>query len=314
VVVEPVALRGARLAPLSYRDAGFADGDRGLTAGGVEVAARTWLGDRRYPTSAALLLLHHPELARFFPSYELAATSNEDQWRNGVQTAGYVSRWLKELAAQKVCRLVRSRWGMDHATAALYRAALDEYGAAGAGPARDAAVARARRAVLHVDRHLEAPEGVFSPLEKALLSWTEDLVVRPHDAYRREAELRDALDAANRREIAAGLRCLDASPNLDEEAARARLLHHQVSELVLCIGHRDGLCRVATILRLEGEEAQGSRHGILGLLRDLGVDEAVTTLNELTANPGLAQAVRQRLGSEKRVDVAAAEAASSGEF
>jgi hypothetical protein len=314
VVVEPAALRGARLAGGSWEEPGFADPDRGLTVGGAETAAWGWARGRHFPTAVAQLLLRHPELARFFPSYELALTTNEDQWRNGVQTAGYAGRWLKELAAQKVCRLVRGRWGIDHSTAALFQAALEEYGAGAAGARRDAAVARARRAALHVDRHAEAPAEVFSPLERALLSWTEELVVRPHGAWRREGELRAALDAANQREIAAGVRRLDASPALDEAAARARLLHHQIAELTLAIGHRDGLCRLATILRLEAEPARGSRPGIHGLLRELGVDDAVATLNELTVNPALANAVRRRLGSEPKVAVAAAEAAASGEF
>jgi hypothetical protein len=322
VVVAPATLRGARVPRVSYEDPRFADRDRGLTVGGVHMAAWTSASGRHSPSNLALLLLHHPELARFAPSYELPLTSNEDQWRNGVQTAGYVSPRLKELAGQKICRLVRSRWAIDHFTLAMYRANLNEYsaGAAATGQAREAAVAWARDAVLHAGHHTEAPKGVFSALERSLLSWTEDLVVRPHNAYRREAELRAELDRENQREIAAGLRRLDTSPGLQEEAARERLLHHQIAELSLLIGHKDAQCRLATILRLESEKPSqavapfGPRPGLHDQLRELGVDDAVLSLNELTVNPAAAASVRERLASEEEAELSAADTASSAEF
>lgn len=313
VVVAPARLRGARLPRVSYEQAGFTNRDRGITVGGIQMAAWTSTPGRHGPTNLALLLAHHPELARCAPPYELALASNEDQWRNGVHTAGYVSPRLKELAVQKICRLVRSRWAIDQFTASFYRACLDEWGSGAA------ATARARSAVLHVDRHTEAPDGVFSTLESSILSWTEDLVVRPHSAYEREAELRAELDRENQREISAGLRRLDTSPDLGDEAARERLLHHQIAELALLTGHKDGLCRLATILRLESEKASEAaapfgQTGIDEQLRELGVDEAVLTINELAVNPGLAVNVRDRLGSEEKIEVSAEEVLESGEF
>ena len=163
VVVAPSPLGGERLPRAFSEDFGLATRDKGLTIGGVQTAIWSWAPGRRYPTDLALILLHHPELARFAPAYDVALTSNEDQWRNGVQIAGYVSLRLKELAAQKVCRLVRSRWAIEHGTATFYLACLDEYGARerAQGHARQAALAAARDAIVHIGDHMSAPDGVL---------------------------------------------------------------------------------------------------------------------------------------------------------
>jgi hypothetical protein len=108
-------------------------------------------------------------------------------------------------------------------------------------------------------------------------------------------------------------------------------------------GHMDGLGRVFSILRIEGEPsvqvARGTvgpdglvpeldrngrlqltgyfnnRPGIIETLNLLGVPPEVLTANELLLNPGVATKVRSRLAAgETAIRVTAAESQASGEF
>jgi len=137
VRVEPAALGDPRLArvPLQPYEGierpafqAAPDRDGGLSVGGVQVGVYGWSFGGHFPGSLPYALLNHPELARFEAPYSLPLLFNEDQWRNGVATAGFVSRRLKELVIQKVYRLARCRYGIEHHTMYFYNTCLDEYG------------------------------------------------------------------------------------------------------------------------------------------------------------------------------------------
>lgn len=333
---------------------GAPDRDNGLTVGGIQVGVYGWSFGGHLPGSLPYCLMNHPELARYEAPYSLPLLFNEDEWRNGVQTAGYASRRLKELVIQKVYRANRCRYGIEHHTMYLYNTYLAEYGV-GRPPnpdfteqqretAQNAALRHATQAALYAHDHNTAPAGTYTHLERAMLTWSEQVVRAPHGAHEYEAELRSALDRENRREIEAGLRTLDSSPGLGREAALRRLQDHQVAELAMVTGHMDGLARVLTVLRLEAElavqtvegradgvgqiapelDADGhvrftgyfnNRPAIHDVLRAVGVDPAVLTLNELLLNPKLCEEVKNRLRREKEpFEISGEKAAESGEF
>jgi hypothetical protein len=112
----------------------------------------------------------------------------------------------------------------------------------------------------------------------------------------------------------------------------------------MLVGHMDGLGRVLSILRIEGERpvqiAEGTltpdgglvpalddrgrlrltgyfntRPGIIETLNLLGMPQEVLTANELLLNPELNGKVRTRLaGGETAIHVTAGEALATGEF
>jgi hypothetical protein len=209
---------------------------------------------------------------------------------------------------------------------------------------REQAVKKADNYVIHIIDHENAPDGVFSGLEKAVLSWTHAIVTNPHLAHKSEGRVREELDRENRREVKAGLRQLDDSPGLGKEAAFRRLVDHQIGELAMLIGHMDGLGRFLTILRLESEEPVQIVEGDLnpatfgikpklnpggeitstgyfntrpGLLQVLGslVGKVALTINELLVNPALNVEVKKQLKEgAKSVSIKAAQAKLTGEF
>jgi alkylhydroperoxidase family enzyme len=334
--------------------AGFPDRDKGLSIGGIQVGVYGWGFGGHFPGSLVYALMHHPELSRCEAPYSLPVLFNEDEWRNGTQTGGFVTRRLKELVIQKIYKETRSRYGIEHHTMFLYNAFMDEYGV-GREPrpkltktqvqaATTAARTKAREVTLWMHIHESAPRGVYTPLEAAALSWTAQIVRNPHRAHDLEQALREQLRAENEREIDAGLRQLDASPGIGRRAAAERLVNHQIAELAMLIGHMDGLGRALTILRLEAERpvqaiegkvsADGrvkptldkdgfvqftgyfnNRPGLHDVLRFVGLDDAVLTVNELMANPKLAAGVAERL-EEGETDIAvdAKEAAKTAEL
>jgi hypothetical protein len=265
--VAPAALKGnPRRVPLdSYELKMDKDLDKGLTVGGVQVGVYGWSFGFHFPGSLVYCLMLHPELARYEAPYSLPLLFNEDEWRNGTQTAGFVTRLLKELVYQKVYKTTRSRYGLEHHTMFLFNSYLDLYGV-GRPPrptmtdgeqeeARRLALEHAELACIHVLHHENAPAGVFSELERATLSWVQLFLAQPHEAYCAEERLRAELDKENQREIAAGTRRLDTNPSIGEAAARERLVDHQIAELAMLTGHMDGLGRALTILELESEDA-----------------------------------------------------------
>jgi alkylhydroperoxidase family enzyme len=355
VVVDPAPLKGKRIPLISYELTMAQDRDKGLTVGGVQVGVYGWSSGFHFPGGLVYALLLHPELARYEAPYSLPLLFNEDEWRNGTQTAGYVSRLLKELVFQKIYRTTRTRYGLEHHTMYLYNEYLNLHGV-GRAPrpnfnpaeqqgATEAALKRAEAAVIYMLDHENAPAGVYSDVEKATLSWTFALITRPHKAYELEGRVRAELDRENRREVAAGLRRLDTSPGLGDEAAFCRLVDHQIAELAMLIGHMDGLGRAMTMLQLQSEDpvqvlqgqmdpqtggikptlnAQGeviltnyfnNRGGLLGILDALGVSKRALTVNELLLNPRLNAIVKQQLVAGPRpVVIAGSQAAETGEF
>ncbi len=196
VVVEPAPTKGSRVPLVPYETHMDKDLDKGLTVGGVQVGVYGWSFGFHFPGSLVYALMLHPELARFEAPYSLPLLFNEDEWRNGTQTGGFVSRLLKELVYQKIYKTVRSRYGLEHHTMFLYNACRDLYGvnrppnppmtSVEKAEAARLASKRADDAVIYMNDHLNAPEGVFSALERATLSWTHRLITRPHLAYELE--------------------------------------------------------------------------------------------------------------------------------
>ena len=353
VVVEPAPLRGRRIPLESYEvQPQQALRDKGLAVGGVQVGVWGWSFGMYFPGSLPYALMHHPELARFEAPYSLPLLFNEDEWRNGTQTAGFVSRRLKELLIQKVYRIVRTRYGIEHHTMFLYNTFLDEHGVgrlpAGLSieeqkSARLKALERAANAVLQVQHSDNAPLGVFNRLETAAMAWAYAIVCNPHQAHLSEPRLREALEEQNRREIASGLHALDREPGIGEKAALKRLQDHQIAEMAMVVGHMDGLGRLLTMLQLESEEgvqdirgtpgrrtivpeldANGevqytgymtARPGLFQVLQALQVDAKVLTCNELMVNPKLCDEVNKKLAEgKKKIRISADEALRTGEF
>lgn len=207
-------------------------------------------------------LQYHPELDRHLMPYAKAVIFNEDEWRNGVQTAGFVSRLLKEIVIQKVNHLTQSHYAIaDHAPL-LVNEKLKQYGVDKATAdnlyndlekAQVLTIANdeADLVAKSIPNHTRAAPGIFSEVELCAMTWAETIVTTPHIAYIDEGTLRQALDKQNRREVADGVRLLDLNPDQDYEKAFARLLDHQIAELATLVGHMDGLGRLLTILRLK---------------------------------------------------------------
>jgi alkylhydroperoxidase family enzyme len=355
VEVGPAPLKGKRIPLIPYELTMSQDMDKGLTVGGVQVGVYGWSFGFHFPGSLVYALMLHPELARYEAPYSLPVLFNEDEWRNGTQTAGYVSRLLKELVYQKIYRTTRSRYGLEHHTMFLYNAYLDLYGV-GREPrpnfspaerkkARETALKTADDAIAYMLEHEKAPPGVYKDVEKATLSWTFALLTHPHTAYELEGLVRAELDRENRREVAAGVRRLDASPGLGDEASFSRLLDHQVAELAMLIGHMDGLGRALTMLQLHSEDAVqvvegqmnpqtggikptlnalgevvltnyfNNRAGLLDILSAIGVSKRTLTINELLLNPKLNATVKQQLAAGTRpVHIEGSQATATGEF
>jgi hypothetical protein len=329
--------------------------DKGMAVGGIQTGVYGWGFGAHAPGTLAFCLQLHQELARYEAPYSLPLLFNEDEWRNGSQTSGYVSRLLKELVHQKVYQTVRSRYELNSHTLFLFNSYLDLYGL-GRQPrpdmtdqekdaARAEALRRAELASLYTLDHESAPAGTFSDLENAALSWVQLVLTEPHTAHRAEARLRAELDKDNDYEIAAGVRKLDTTGGAEQSAARRRLVDHQIAELVMIIGHTDGLGRAATILQFEtegpvqviegtldsstggtkpklndGGEAvltgyYNDRPGIFELGAKAGVTAKAFTMNELLANPGLNTQVRQRLDAgETDFHVSSSDAEKTSEF
>ncbi|QSH41499.1 hypothetical protein P0136_07695 [Lentisphaerota bacterium ZTH] len=334
---------------------GAPDRDKGLTVGGIQVGVYGWSFGGYFPGNLPYTLIHHPELARYEAPYSLPLLFNEDEWRNGVNTGGYVSSKIKEMLIQKVYRLNRSRYGVEHHTMFYYNTFLDEYGV-GRSPqvemdekqraaAREMALEKAKLSILYIVGHEHAPEGIYSSLEKALLSWAEQIIRKPQDAHIHEPRVREELSKANKREIRAGLRKLDTAPALTLEAALERLINHQIAEMVMVVGHMDGLARAMTMLQLEAEGATqiiegamdsngniepelnkdkkvkytgyfNNRPGLHTVLRNfINVDPAVLTINELLLNPELCDKVKQRLKSHNgKINITSKEALKTANF
>lgn len=348
LVVEPALLKGARipLVPYEGRDSngelkpafsGAPDRDKGITVGGIQTGVYGWSLGGHFPGSLPYCLMNHPELSRFETQYSLPLLFNEDEWRNGIHTSGYISRKIKEILIQKIYKTNRSRYGIEHHTMYLYNAVLDESGTGRitnpdfnqqeTEAIRANALKLAEAIVLHVHDHRNAPAGTFTPLEDELLSWADELLKKPHKAWQKEERVRTALKESNRVEIQAGLRVLDTSPGIGTEAALNRLADHQIAEMAMLIGHMDGLGRLLTILRLEVEgavqvvegkfTAQGgikpeldengqvrftgyfnNRDSMFAVLNSIGVSTRVQTMNELFVNPALCKNLAERLKAE----------------
>lgn len=354
IEVEPAHQKGSRIPLIPYETNMANDLDKGLSVGGVQTGVYGWSFGLHFPGSLIYALLLHPELARFEAPYSLPLLFNEDEWRNGTQTGGYVSRLLKELVYQKIYKTLRSRYGLEHHTMFLYNACRDLYGV-NRPPRPDMtkeqqqhASELARRkgdnAIIYMLDHEHAPAGVFTDLERATLSWTYRLITKPHLAYELEPQVRTELDLENRREIAVGLRKLDTKPGIGTEAAYARLVDHQIAELAMLIGHMDGLGRLLTMLRLESEEGVqivegdldattfsitpkldekghvrttgffNTRPALLDILGSLA-GKAALTVNELVLNPQLNDSIQKQLATGvKSVKISAVQAAETGEF
>jgi hypothetical protein len=338
LVVKPAQLKGSRVPLISYEQK--TDLDKGITVGGVQTGVYGWSFGTHLPGSLAYCLMHHPELARYEPPYSLPVLFNEDEWRNGVNTSGFVTRRLKEIIIQKIYRILRTRYGIEHHTMYSYNVFLDEFGI-GRSPseqlteqeretARKMALEKANAVCLWIHDHERAPDETYTPLERAALSWTAAILERPHHAYKLEKTLRKELNNENRREIAAGTRRLDTSRDKTEKQSLDRLVNHQIAELAMMIGHMDGLGRVLTILRLESEDSVQILEGKIGpdggiipdldssgqvkltgyfnnrpsffdILQQVGVQDSILTLNELMVNPKLNEGVQKRLAKEKEV-------------
>lgn len=365
VVVEPAPLEGARipLTPYEGKDergnfrpafAGMPDYDKGVTIGGVQTGVYGWSFGGHFPGGLVYVLMNHPELGRYEAPYSLPLLFNEDEWRNGVQTAGYVSSRIKELVIQKIYRIDRSRYGLEHHTFYFYNTFFEEHGvgrkpnpdlsAKQAEKARSMARERAEKAILFIHDHENALDRTFRPLEMEVMTWVECLLRKPHAAYKIEPRVRQELEKENQREIKACLQILDRSGKIGEEAAMKRLVDHQIAELAMIIGHMDGLARVLGILgaevelpvqMVEGKRSPkggfipdldddgqvkftgyfNNRPGFLELLRFIGVSDAVLTLNELLLNPEICKKVKSQLDQgEKKIKISAVEAAKTGEF
>jgi alkylhydroperoxidase family enzyme len=351
VKVEPAPLKGARIPLTSYEV--DADRDFGLTQGGQSVASWGWGRGAHVPGSLVFALQYLPDAGREEAFYSLALMFNEDQTRNGTLVAGFVDRVLKELLIQKVYRLNRSRYGLEHHTLFAYSEFLRRYGGGNfrragmsdsdAQRATERALTECTEKLLYIHEANKHPEK-YSPVELATFAWVDAVILRPHEAYRQEPALREALQNQNEAEIAAGTRWLDMTGNVTRDEAIKRLLDHQIAELGMLAPHIDGVGRAMTMMRLEAEDPVqivrgrigpnggivpeldrdgqvqptgyfNSRPGFHALMRWTGIDERVMTINELFANPKLNDEVLRRLqAGQASLSISAEQAAKTGEF
>jgi hypothetical protein len=270
-----------------------------------------------------------------------------------VLVAGFVDRVLKELLIQKVYRLNRSRYGLEHHTLFAYNEFLRRYSGgdfrrpgmsdADARRATDLALKECTEKLLYLHEANKHPEK-YSPVELAALAWADAVILRPHAAYQLEPALRQALKNQNEAEITAGTRWLDMTGGVTRDDAINRLLDHQIAELGMFVPHMDGLGRAMTMMRLEAEEPVqivrgragpsggivpeldtdgqvlptgyfNNRPGFHALMQRMGVDERVMTLNELFANPKLNLEITNRLRTgQQSISVSGEEAVKTGEF
>ena len=184
----------------------------------------------------------------------------------------------------------------------------------------------------------------YSPVELAAVAWVDAIILKPHEAYRLEPAFRQALKNQNEAEIAAGTRWLDMTGGVTRADAMNRLLDHQIAELAMFVSHMDGVGRAMTMMQLEAEEPVqiirgrsgpsggivpeldkdgqvmptghfNNRLGFHALMRAVGVDERIMTINELFANPKLNAEVTRRLQAGQRsVSISGEEAVKTAEF
>lgn len=351
VKVEPAPLKGARIPLTSYEL--NPDRDFGITQGGQSLASWGWGRGVHFPNSLVSALQYLPDAGREAAFYSLALMFNEDQTRNGVLVAGFVDRVLKELLIQKVFRLNRSRYGLEHHTVFAYNEFLRRYSGgsfrrpgmsdAGARRATKRALTECTEKLLYLHEANKHPEK-YSPVELAAFAWVDAVVLRPHQAYQLEAALRQALKNQDEAEITAGTRWLDMTGGVTHDDAINRLLDHQIAELAMFVSHMDGMGRAMTMMRLEAEEPVqivrgrvgpsggivpeldkdkqvlptgyfNNRPGLHALMQQMGVDERMMTLNELFANSKLNIEITRRLeAGQKSVSISGEEAAKTGEF
>jgi alkylhydroperoxidase family enzyme len=351
VKVGPAPLKGARIPLASYEL--NPDRDFGITQGGQSLAAWGWGRGAHQPGSLVSALQYLPDAGREEAMYSLALMFNEDQTRNGALVAGFVDRVLKELLVQKVYRLTRSRYGLEHHTIFAYDEFLRRYSGGGyrrpgvndadARRATQRALTECTEKLLYVHEASKHPDK-YSPVELAALAWVDAIILRPHEAYRLEPALRQALKSQDEAEIAAGTRWLDMAGGGTRGDAINRLLDHQIAELAMFVSHMDGVGRAMTMMRLEAEAPVqiirgrfgpsggivpeldkdrqviptgyfNNRPGFHALMRAVGVDERVLTLNELFANPKLNIEITRRLeAGQKSVSISGEDAARTGEF
>jgi len=351
VKVGPAPLKGARIPLASYEL--NPDRDFGITQGGQSLAAWGWGRGSHQPGNLVYALQYLPDAGREEAFYSLALMFNEDQTRNGVLVAGFVDRVLKELLVQKVYRLSRSRYGLEHHTVFAYDEFLRSYGGGGyrrpgtsdadARRATERALKECTEKLLYVHEANKHPEK-YSPVELAAFAWVDGVILRPHEAYRLEPALRQALKSQNEAEIAAGTRWLDLAGGVTRGEAINRLLDHQIAELAMFVAHMDGVGRAMTMMQLDVEEPVqiirgrfgpsggivpeldkdgqviptgyfNNRLGFHALMRAVGVDERIMTLNELFANPKLNVEITRRLEAGQRsVAISGEDAAKTAEF
>ena len=351
VKVGPAPLKGARIPLASYEL--NPDRDFGITQGGQSLAAWGWGRGSHQPGNLVYALQYLPDAGREEAFYSLALMFNEDQTRNGVLVAGFVDRVLKELLVQKVYRLSRSRYGLEHHTVFAYDEFLRSYGGGGyrrpgtsdadARRATERALKECTEKLLYVHEANKHPEK-YSPVELAAFAWVDAVILRPHEAYRLEPTLRQALNSQNEAEIVAGTRWLDLAGGVTRGEAINRLLDHQIAELAMFVAHMDGVGRAMTMMQLEVEEPVqiirgrfgpsggivpeldkdgqviptgyfNNRLGFHALMRAVGVDERIMTLNELFANPKLNVEITRRLEAGQRsVAISGEDAAKTAEF
>lgn len=351
VKVGPAALKGARVTLTSYEL--NTDRDFGITQGGQSLASWGWGRGVHFPSSLVSALQYLPDAGREAALYSLALMFNEDQTRNGVLVAGFVDRVLKELLIQKIFRLNRSRYGLEHHTVFAYNEFLRRYSGgsfrrpgmsdAGARRATKRALTECTEKLLYLHEANKHPEK-YSAVELAALAWADAVVLRPHEAYQLEPALRQALKNQDEAEIAAGTRSLDMTGGVTRDDAIDRLLNHQIAELAMFVSNMDGMGRAMTMMRLEAEEPVqivrgrvgpsggivpeldkdkqvlptgyfNNRPGLHALMQQMGVDERVMTLNELFANPKLNIEITHRLeAGQKSISISGEEAAKTGEF
>ena len=332
IIVEPSVPKDSRIPLVPYEKS--PDIDKGITFGGVQTGVYGWSEGVHFPTNLVYCLLHHPELARFEPPYSLPLLFNEDEWRNGVNTSGFTPRRLKEILIQRIFRVLRSRYGIEHHLVNMYYVFLDEYGIdrslrglrkRESKMTRKKVLEKVDKLCVWLDDYDNAPPGTFTTLELAALRWTDLILKSPHYSYKAEENLRKELDEQNHREIASGTRRLDKSGDISEADAMTRLVNSQIAELAMMIGHIDGLARCVTILRIpaegpvqpiEGSEGPtgsivpkldkhgqvrftgyfNKRAGLLDILKEIGISESVLTANELLLNPIISKKVQEQLG------------------
>jgi hypothetical protein len=246
--------------------------DKGVTISSLYHAAFTWGQGINFQNNLIKTMAHCPRIAQTEVEYANSFIFDEGYYRNGVQQAGFIDRFLKEIIITCVALENNAPYSVTHHTFISFTTF------AGAGRA-------AEYVPKFVDLHLplaefEAKYGGGGPpyeaIEYALIRYTKKVCHTPHQITDDEvAELRGLLEAYN---VGRGGEPW-GGPAIN---SMERLVDSQLVEITWTAAHFCLLGRWFTALRV-ADEAEGDEVNFSALYAQTVPAEIIRRNNELLA-------------------------------